>query len=258
MISRVGLWIGYGLLALVMVGAIAWHYLTQSPFATAGLSDERLLIGLIVVAAGLHVVRGVFNASLSQRKKRGQHVDEKPMPISLVVYLTWGLMLVVSVVGLTSTQALGDFTGFFDVLIVMVMFFIGLAVGLPMIIVERRRKRTAVGVENARVASTDQSDSIAPTSKSASMSTSTAIVGALLLTVGIVALFAIPMFMTGGDKGDAGLIYFVMGIPLGLLFGAIFIVAGIVTLVSKGSASSQSRPRPEESEKEVKRLPLGD
>lgn len=93
-----------------------------------------------------------------------------------------------------------------------------------------------------------------PVSKSKAKSTT----GAILIAVGAACVVLIPTLMTGGDKGDAGLIYFLMGAPIGLLFGAIFIVAGIVTLAAKDKSESNEVPSPGEPEKTVKRLPLGD
>lgn len=62
--------------------------------------------------------------------------------------------------------------------------------------------------------------------------------GIVLILVGSVAFVALPALMTGGDSGDAGLIYFVLGLPVGLIVGAIFITSGIVVLVTGGRSSS--------------------
>jgi hypothetical protein len=74
-------------------------------------------------------------------------------------------------------------------------------------------------------------------------STSGIVIGTILILVGVFGGIGIPILMTGGDKGDAGLIYFLMGVPIGLLFAVGFIAGGIVVLV-KANKPQVSEPTP--------------
>ncbi len=237
-VYRVGLLIGYAVFAIIMAGAIAAHFVTQSTFGVMALSDEMLIAALFVDAIGLHVLRIVFNASLKRQIELGEQPDVKTMTLARVVYLTWGLMVVVALVAVVQPRSSDNISEFFDLLAVMVMFFIGFTVGLPMILLERRRRARPVNDQPVAVGIIEPQVSTASASQPVPKSAVRIAMGIVLILVGSVAFVALPALMTGGDSGDAGLIYFVLGLPVGLIVGAIFITSGIVVLVTGGRSSS--------------------
>jgi len=77
--------------------------------------------------------------------------------------------------------------------------------------------------------------------------------GIVLIAVGVVGGFAIPMLMTGGNSGDAGLIGLIFGAPIGFGFALFFVIAGIIVLVSSNREPSSPSTTHASSDKSIKK-----
>jgi len=68
--------------------------------------------------------------------------------------------------------------------------------------------------------------------------------GSAIIILGIIGGAAIPVLMTQGDKGAGGMLYFLIGLPIGFCVALLCVILGIVVLV-KASKPRAETPTPE-------------
>jgi MFS family permease len=68
--------------------------------------------------------------------------------------------------------------------------------------------------------------------------------GIALIFGGLIGGAAIPVIMTQGDKGAGGMLYFLIGLPIGFCVALLFVALGIVVIVKASKLRAES-PTPE-------------